>query len=311
MTGRIKLDLPQNSRFNTSLNEIDLVFGLILQHVMRIADPRDKLGKPNSVGSDGNWLWSDDHIFQVDDLTTEDIFDTWLLRNKRKGVDVQYPLLAYKQEDIDTVFWGTGNRYRQWHLQTPVATNTWEVGDTVGIKDTKYKGYAGQIVEILPTNQCILSINNSILMDANKTPIKFYFEQLTPMGDKAPLEYKAKAMTGTYVSVILVDNRDEAQYLRNNFILRCADANIWWPYNSHVLNGAENQMYTVFEIPNIERYPSSDDKLQNHGYIYGIAFRTNVWATLTDTPLPASVIEMIRMNIRADTQDRWDRIIIN
>ena len=129
-------------------------------------------------------------------------------------------------------------------------------------------------------------------------------------GDKAPIEYKAKGITGTYSAVILVDNRDEAQYIRDHLILRCNDANIWFTYDSPVIQNTENQIYTVFEIPTLERYPSATDRLKGQGYIYGVGWDVNIWAALTDTPLPAEMIEMIRLNIKEEAEERFRRYII-
>lgn len=98
----IKLHIPHNSRFQSSMNEIDMCMKEIFLTEARIADPRDKSHKQISQGSDANWLWEPDRVFQVDEMTTEDIFETWLLRHSQvnKNVDVTYPLLAYKQNDI-------------------------------------------------------------------------------------------------------------------------------------------------------------------------------------------------------------------
>ena len=40
----ITLNIPSNSKFHSSLNEIDLAMGAVLLNQMRIADPRNKLG---------------------------------------------------------------------------------------------------------------------------------------------------------------------------------------------------------------------------------------------------------------------------
>ena len=100
----IDLKIPSNSRFHSSLNEIDLAMKQIFLHVMRIADPRDKSGiQDNITEEENNYLWDDSRVFQVDELDTEEIFNTYLLRkkiNNTKGVDISYPLLAYLQNDI-------------------------------------------------------------------------------------------------------------------------------------------------------------------------------------------------------------------
>ncbi len=396
---KINLQIPENSRFSSSLNEIDLCMKEIYLHQMRLADPRDTTGNPNSkaatnyvytvniaipgigytVGSvldvvgtqievlevsgkgetqgaikkikviknsngsilkddtvngkllkgtgEGatfkitstpreNWLWKSDRVFQVDELTIEDIFDTWLLRNQNKNIDIQYPLLAYKQNDLDTVFWGTGNRYKQWNITTSPANGEPEVGDYVIIVSEKYAalyGVRANIQEITPSGSIVLRYESTgnIVCDNEQHVIYFSLDEIRQTGDKAPISYKAKAITGSYSAVILVDNRDEAQYLRDHFILRCADANIWFTYNSPVLNNSENQIYTVFGIPNLKQYPTATDKLKGKGYIYGIGFDVDVWAAVTDTPLTLEAIEAIRYNLSIEGEDRTQRFVIN
>ena len=317
----IILNIPNNSKFHSSLNEIDLAMGAILLNQMRIADPRNKLGRQDILADENknDWLWDYSRVFQVDELTTEEIFDTYLLRkniNKEKGTDVSYPILAYMQNDIETVFWGSGNRFRQWYFDLPVDEATWEKGDTVFITyPEKYRGLQGEILTIEKENDslfCTLSINGIPVVDKKTNiPYKFNVDYLRPTGDKVPHRYKAKSITGTYTAVILCDNKDELQYIRDHFILRCSDAQIWHRFQSPTINNAENQIFTVFEIPNIERYPSASDKLKGQGYIYGSAFKINYWACLTDTPLPQSLIEAIRMNITVEGDGRTNRIVIS
>lgn len=316
---RINLDIPKNSRFTSSLNEIDIAMKSILLHCMRLADPRTKTAKPNVFTSNENeYLWDKTRVFQVDDMTTEDIFDTYLLRkeiNGLKGTDVSYPLLAYKQENIDTVFWGTGNRYRQNEVAIVADPNNWEIGDEVAIKDDSvYRGTRGEINTIEKAG-CTVKVNGQVITErigVRIQPKVFPFDVLTNLNpEKAPATFKAKAITGKYFCVVLADNRDEIQYIRDRYILRVADGNIWWQYKSPVINNEENQIFTVFGIPNIDRYPVAADKLKNKGYIYGTSFYVDIWAALTDTPLPAGFIEDIRMSITVEPDGRSNRIIIN
>ena len=320
----ITLNIPSNSKFHSSLNEIDLAMGAVLLNQMRIADPRNKLGLQDVLATEekNDWLWDYSRVFQVDELTTEEIFNTYLLRkniNKEKGVDVTYPILAYLQNDLETVFWGTGNRFRQWYFDLPTPADSWEVGDSVFITaPAKYRGLQGEIEEVKTEDSqlyCKLSINGQIITNTlpnfKKEEMWFKIEDLRQIGDKTPSTYKAKSVKGTYTAVILCDNRDELQYLRDKFILRCADGQIWHKYASPSINGAENQLFTVFDIPNIERYPASQDKLKGEGYIYGSAFKINYWGCLTDTPLPQSLIETIRMNIHVEGDGRTNRIVIS
>lgn len=282
---------------------------------MRIADPRDISHKQVSQGNGLTWLWNSERVFQVDEMTTEDIFETWLLRNSKnnKSVDVTYPLLAYKQNDIDTVFWGTGNRYHQWEIVTPPVNSQVEIGDIVYVKSPNYLrlfGTRAEVADIIGQGYILYYAGTTDKIKENGKPIVFSREELRQTGNKTPISYKAKAITCTYSAVILVDNRDEAQYIRDHFILRCNDANIWFRYASPILNNTENQIYTVFKIPTLERYPSASDRLKGKGYIYGVGIDVDVWATVTDTPLPQEVIEMIRMNIKVKNEERSQRFII-
>ena len=316
----ITLNIPQNSRFSSSLNEIDLAMREIFLTEMLIADPRDKSHRQSNLGQDTSFLWERDRVFQVDEMTTEDIFDTWLLRNSQnnKNIDVTYPLLAYKQNEIKDVFWGTGNRYKEWEITVPPANSAIEVSDLVVIKDRSNKVLFGTraIVDEIVSEQnnefYILKYENTgnRIKDNKNKPILFSREILGQFGDKSPITYKAKAMTGSYSAVVLVDNRDEAQYIRDHLILRCNDANIWFKYASPTIANTENQIYTIFKVPTLERYPSSTDRLKGKGYIYGVGWDVDIWAALTDTPLPANIIEMIRMNLKIKNEEKAQRIII-
>lgn len=322
----INLNIPFNSRFHSSLNEIDLAMKQILLSVMRTADPRDFTREQNNIAKkEEDYLWDESRVFQVDELETTEIFNTYLLRkkiNESKGVDVSYPLLGFMQKDIDTVFWGTGNRYRQWYLDIPVNSTEIEKGDDVVIAEYgKYFGIKGTIGESTVNQNSVVMysviVNNKPITEkdpfTNKEKVKYFsldnLRLIDP--DKIPQRYKAKAITGTYMAVVLCDTKDEAQYLRDKFILRCSDAKIWWKYKSPTINNTENQLFTVFGIPNLDRYPSSDDKLKNTGYIYGIAFEINYWGCLTDEPLPAGYIEAIRMNMHVEKVDGINRIVIS
>ena len=319
----ITLHEPQNSRFHSSLNEIDLAMREVLLNQMRIADPRDITGEPDKLVADTNrdYLWDYSRVFQVDNLDTEDIFDTYLLRkqvNNQTNTDVTYPLLAFKQDDIDTVFWGTGNRVHQHYIELPSDGKEFEVEDEVVITETgKYRGLHAYVNEIKTDQEevfCKLRINGKILQEDlpyNKHQDKWFNTlDLRLVGEKTRQVYKAKAITGKYSVAILCDNRDELQYIRDHFILRCADGQIWHKYSSPTLQGAENQIFTVFGIPNIDKYPASKDKLKGKGYIYGSAFKVDFWAALTDTPLPQSLIEAIRMNIHVEKEGLVNRIVI-
>lgn len=317
---KLKLDIPKNSRFKSSLNEHDMILREILIHNMRIADPRNKTALPDSQADEnkGDYLWDKTRVFQVDDMTTEDIFDTYLLRkeiNKLPGTDVTYPLLAYKEENIDTVFWGTGNRSHQHYLETDVNTNTWEVGDEVAIlSPIKYRGYKGNINSI-EKDGFIIRMGQDIIYDTIGTklvPHAFSSNDLRMLNEKKIVStFKAKAITTKYSCVVLADNRDEIQYIRDHYMLRVADHHVWYEYESPIINNSINNIFTVFGIPNIDRYPTASDKLKNTGYIYGTSFVVDTWAVLTDTPLPAGFIDNIRMSLTVEPDGRGSRIIID
>ncbi len=309
----ISLNSPKPSKFSSSLNEIDLAFNEVMLNQMRIADPRDKTGKPDTVGGGDNWLWSRDRVFQVDEFTTEEVFNTWVIRNSKKAVDVSYPLLGFVQKDIETVNWGKGNRISQWKIDLHVEPVEWKVGDVVVIvSPNQLKGVRGTIASInMITGTCTLKVGGTLCVDSSKTAIAFPFDSLRAVGISTQKQFKAKAITLKYDTVVLVDNRDEAQYLRDKFILRCADGQIWHEYESPVIEGAENQIYTVFGIPNLDRYPIGAGKLKGEGFIYGVTFSTDVWAALTDEPLPSSIIESIRMSVKYDTDGPTRRFVIS
>ena len=320
----IVLHEPANSRFHSSLGEIDLAAREILLNQMRIADPRDITGEPTNFVEETHreYLWDYSRVFQVDNLDTDDIFDTYLLRkqvNNQTNTDVSYPLLAFKQEDIETVFWVTVNRVHQHYIELPAENSDWEVNDEVVITEMgKYRGLHAFIFEIkndVDQIYCKLTINGQILQEdliGGKHQDKWFNTvDLRLVGEKLKKIYKAKAITGKYTAVVLCDNRDEIQYIRDHFILRCADGQIWHRYASPTLGGAENQIFTVFGIPNIERYPAAKDKLKGRGYIYGSAFKIDYWAALTDTPLPQGIIEAIRLNLHVEKDGLINRIVIN
>lgn len=322
----INLNIPSNSRFHSTMNEIDLAMKQILLSVIRTADPRDFTREQNNIAKkEEDYLWDESRVFQVDDLDTVEIFNTYLLRkkiNKDKGVDISYPLLGFVQKDIDTVFWGTGNRYHQWYFDIPANPTEIEEGDNVIIAERgKYFGIKGQIgkltKEINNSLAYSITVNGKPISEKNqfthKEEIKYFLVEDLRFTDpdRIPYRYKAKAITGKYMAVVLCDTKDEAQYLRDKFILRCADAKIWWKYKSPTINNSENQLFTVFGIPNLDRYPSSEDKLKGQGYIYGIAFEIEYWGCLTDEPLPSGYIEAIRMNVHVENVNGVNRIVIS
>ena len=285
-------------KIQSSLNEIDVEMGNILLKEMKIADTRtiEKTQTP---------LWDSDNVILVDELEIEEIFRAWLIKNSKKKIDVQYPILAYAPNDIDEVFYGTGNRVQQWEFVTETKDESWEVGDLVWVIDGFYRGDQGTIKEINPEKK------TAMVNMGGDNVYEFPFDQLRPTGEKLPQRFKAKQIITSYDSVILCEQKQEARYFMNNFILRCADGQIWHPFNSDILNGSELHIFTVFGIPNMKKYPTSDAKLKGAGYIYGVSFRTQVWAYLTDFPVPNGFIEQIRENIHVETDGLVQKIVIN
>lgn len=284
-------------KIQSSLNEIDVEMGNILLKEMKIADTRT-IEKTNTP------LWNEDCVILVDELETDEIFNSWLIKNSKKKVDIQYPILAYAPNDIETVFYGTGNRVHQWEFMTEVKDSSWEAGDIVWIIDGEHRGDQGNITEVdLDKRLAQVNVNNYIL--------NFKLDQLRPTGNKLPSTFKAKQIITSYDSVILCEQKQEARYFMNNFILRCADGQIWHPFKSNILDGTELHIFTVFGVPNMKKYPKSEDKLKGSGYIYGVSFKTQVWAYLTDFPLPSGFIEQIRENIHVEPGDLVNRIVIN
>lgn len=285
-------------KIQSSLNEIDVEMGNILLKEMKIADTR-------TLAKTQNPIWGPDNVILVDELEIEEIFRAWLIKNEKKSVDIQYPILAYAPNDIDEVFYGTGNRVEQWTFQTEVKDDSWEVGDTVWVIEGFYRGDQGTIIAI-DYDKKIATVNVG-----GDNVYDFTFDQLRPGGDKIPSTFKAKQIITSYDSVILCEQKQEARYFMNNFILRCADGQIWHPFKSDILNGTELHIFTVFGIPNMKKYPTSDAKLKGAGYIYGVSFRTQVWAYLTDFPVPNGFIEQIRENIHVETDGLVQKIVIN
>jgi hypothetical protein len=285
-------------KIQSSLNEIDVEMGNIFLKEMKIADPRLRVENSEIP------LWDADQVIMVDELDTEEIFNAWLIKNSKKNIDIQYPILAYQANNIDEVFYGTGNRASQWYFEENANARQWAIGDTVWVISGFYRGMSGTIKGFKENNAIVT-------VDLESTVQDFPITDLRNTGDKAPGIFKAKQIITTYTSSILVEQKQEARYLMNNFILRCADGQIWHPFKSKILNGAELHIFTVFDIPNIDKVPTSDQKLTGSGYIYSVNFITHVWAYLTDTPAPQGFIEQIRENIRVDSEDRVNRIVIN
>ena len=286
-------------KIQSSLNEIDVEMGNIFLKEMKIADPRLRVENSEIP------LWDADQVIMVDELDTEEIFNAWLIKNSKKNIDIQYPILAYQANNIDEVFYGTGNRVSQWEFATSPKPYQWAVGDAVWIISGEYRGMSGLISEIKEGGAIIsVKINENLTKD-------FPITDLRNTGDKAPGVFKAKQIITTYTASILVEQKQEARYLMNNFILRCADGQIWHPFKSKILDGEELHIFTVFDIPNINKVPTSEQKLTGSGYIYAVNFDAHVWAYLTDIPAPQGFIEQIRENIHVDSEARVNRIVIN
>lgn len=281
---------------DSSLNEIDIEMSNIMRKLMRHADPRCIKKNPKYP------LWTDDRVILVDELETQEIFNAYLISNDKKKVDITYPICAIHPNDIDEVFYGTGNRIGQWEFLVDQKEDEFQEGNTAYIIRGTSKGIKGTVESIN---------NDKIILNVNGTLIEESISNCRVISSKSPYTFKAKQIQTTYEIAILVDNKKEARYLQDKFILRCADGHIWHPFKSQLLNGTESYIFTVFGIPNLNRYPSSDDKLTGSGYIYGISFNVDVWAILADEPLPTSIIEQIRLNVHVNDEIRVNKITIN
>lgn len=281
---------------DSSLNEIDIEMSNIMRKLMRHADPRCIEKNPEKP------LWTDDRVLLVDELETKEIFNAYLISNDKKKVDVTYPICAIHPNDIDEVFYGTGNRIGQWEFLVDQPEDEFQKGKTAYIIRGTSKGIKGTIESVN---------DDKVTLNVNGTIIEEDIINCRVVSSTSPYTFKAKQIQTTYEIAILVDNKKEARYLQDKFILRCADGHIWHPFKSSLLNGTESYIFTVFGIPNLSRYPSSDDKLTGSGYIYGISFSVDVWAILADEPLPTSIIEQIRLNIHVADEVRVNKITIN
>lgn len=285
--------------FKSSLNEIDVAFGDIMLKMMQKADTRTLTEGSKTP------LWTANNIVMVDELDTEEIFNAWLIKNKGGLIDIKYPIMAYTFDDIEEVFYGTGNRMGQWEFETSNKDKDWAVGDDIVITKGTYRGESGvvknfKIVERLAE-----------IVFGNGTTAEVPFDCIRMIGDKAPKVFKAKQFITSYSTTILVEFKSEARMLQNNFILRCADGEIWHEFESKILDGEKLHVFTVFDIPNISKVPKSNEKLSDGGYIYALSFKTKLWGYMTDEPLPISYIEQMRMNVHVDNEPRTNRIVIN
>lgn len=269
---------------DSTLNEIDVEVGNILLKMMRKADTRTLTEESPTP------LWDDSRILQVDELSTEEIFNSYLQANpNKKDVNVTYPLLGYKANDIDEVFYGTGNRVRQWEFRNPMQGVEFQTGEALLITTGELRGEVAYFIENIDGKTCKAEYNNSEIVLAYTDFIR---EEATTANT-----FKAKQIQTTYDVGILTEFRKEARYLADKFILRCADGNIWHKFISKVAGDVEFHIFTVFGIPNVDRYPTSEQKLKGSGYIYGITFQIQVWTWLADGPLPQGFINQVKLNI--------------
>lgn len=269
---------------DSSLNEMDLAVGEVLLKVMRKADNR-----PLTEGSE-TLLWSPSRVLQVDDLSTEEMFEAYQQANPVKtDVNITYPILGYKANTIDEVFYGTGNRVRQWNFENPLQGKEIEKGEEILITKGEHRGDEAYYQYDIDGKKCVVLLGSS--------EIEIAYTDFIRSEAASVNTFKAKQIQTTYDVGILVEFRKEARYLMDKFILRCADGEIWHKYTSKVAGDVEFHIFTVFGIPNVDRYPTSDDKLKGAGYIYGITFQIQVWGWLADGPLPQNFINQVKLNI--------------
>lgn len=138
-----------------------------------------------------------------------------------------------------------------------------------------------------------------------------YLDMRKPSISEDPKTFKAKQIIMSYDVAILSQMRKESRYLMDKFILRCTDGQIWHPYISKLVDNTQFHIFTVFDIPNLNKYSNDESKIKGIGFVYGIAFKVNVWAYLADEPLPEGFIEQIEMNIKLHNDPRINKIMIN
>lgn len=289
----------RNNQVDSSLNEIDVEMGNILLKQMLIADTR------TITPASKKPLWDASRIVQVDDLNTEDIFTGYLLSNPEKHIDITYPLLGYKANNIDEVFYGTGNRVRQWNFELPAKSTDINVNDVVYIIKGNYAHRKGIVQKKIDNTSFEVFVP-----DVQKfTQVSIDNLRLRTL-DSTTTSFKAKQIQMTYDVAILSQMRKESRYLMDKFILRCADGQIWHAYDSHIVNGTEFHIFTVFDIPNLHKCSNDEEKIKGIGFVYAVSFKVHVWAYLADEPLPTGFIEQIELNLRVKNSDFLSRITI-
>lgn len=270
---------------DSSLNELDVAMGTILLKMMQKADTR--------VLTEGSQtpLWNQSRVLQVDELSTEEMFNAYQQANpNKKDVNITYPILGYKANDIDEVFYGTGNRVRQWEFMNPLQGVEIKEHEEILITKGEHRGDTAYYLHDIDGKKCLALLGSS--------EIEVAYTDLIRAEASTANTFKAKQIQTTYDVGILVEFRKEARYLADKFILRCADGEIWHKYTSTVAGNVDFHAFTVFGIPNIDRYPTSDQKLTGSGYVYGITFQVQVWGWLADGPLPQSYIDQIKLNFQ-------------
>ena len=140
---------------DSSLNEIDVEMSNIMHKLMLHADPRyinKNIDTP---------LWSRDRVILVDELETKEIFNAYLISNDKKKIDITYPICAIHPNDINEVFYGTGNRIGQWEFLMDQDIEEFQVGSTAYVIRGNEKGIKGTIISIIKIVTIIIMLSVS------------------------------------------------------------------------------------------------------------------------------------------------------
>ena len=141
--------------FKSTLNELDYAVGDALFKTLKNIDPR--IRKASKLP-----MWSRDRVLLVDELDTTVIFQDWLDSNKKKSINVTYPLCGYSVSPIAEVNHNAGYRPDQWN---------YIIEDAVGRVKGKIKAKGivteYEVVILTEDKQEARYIQNQLLVEAS------------------------------------------------------------------------------------------------------------------------------------------------